>query len=263
MIGTPIFYDGPMAGRYPNSAWVRQINDALAASGYQRIEDCKQRTQGSAFAYMVGCDGRFQFVSDIYRAAAAMSPPIEAEEPPEPVVARKPGEKIPDIVDSTVPLRIKTYGVAHELAAASAARHEVPIYGRANPEPFVDPALSAAVPRTANRSAVPQLLPSAPVSDPFPGIAGASAPAPRAPASSGPIPASRPKVVTVETSETVDRPRLTDFPAAVQASAATTENSDPAPPPATPAAQKRSRPQGKAAKKPSAEKQKIASTPGA
>jgi len=220
MIGTPIFYDGPMAGRYPNAAWVSQINDALAIRGYQRIEDCAQRTQTAAFAYMVGCDGRFRFVSDIYKAAASMSAPIEEVSVPEPQIARKPGEKIPDIVDTTVPLRIKTYAAAHELAAAATSRHEVPIYGRSAPEPFVDPALTAAVPRVANRSAVPQLLPGTAVADPFPAIAGATAPAPRAAGSGTPTPAARPKVVTVEAPEKVDRPRLADFPAAVKATAA-------------------------------------------
>lgn len=222
MIGTPIFYEGPMAGRYPNASWIRDINDALASRGYQHVESCQQRTQTSSFAYMVGCDGRFKFVSDMYQAAASVSPPIEVAADPEPEVsvARKAGEKIPDIVDSTVPLRIKTYGVAHEMAATAAARHEVPIYGRPASEPFVDPALSAAVPRVANRSAVPQLLqPSGPVTDPLPSVASASAPAPRPNSSATPTPTARPKVVTIEAPEKVDRPRLADFGAAASAPA--------------------------------------------
>lgn len=266
MIGTPIFYDGPMAGRYPNASWIREINDALASRGFQHVESCQQRTHTSSYAYMVGCDGRFQFVSDMYRAAASVSPPLETPSEPEPETkpTRKPGEKIPDIVDSTVPLRIKTYGMAHEMAA-SAARHEVPIYGRPASEPFVDPALSAAVPRVANRSAVPQLLqPTAPVTDPLPGVASASAPAPRPNASSMPTPATRPKVVTVETPEKVDRPRMADFSAAAPA-ASGPEKAEAAPAQADATAAKPNKPKKRAptkarqARKAGEEKSKVAS----
>jgi hypothetical protein len=263
MIGTPIFYDGPMAGRYPNAAWVRQINDALATLGYQHIESCKQRTNTSAFAYMVGCSGRFQFVSDMYLAAASVTGPIEPEPAsrPQQQSPRKPGERVADIVDTTVPLRIKTYGAAHEMAAA-ASRHEVPIYGRSEPNPFVDPALSASVPRTASRSAVPQLLPTGPVSDPFPGIANASAPPPRATAKSAAASAPKPKVVTVESPEKIDRPRMADFADAARPAAPATASNrpvNPAPTGTNEKAPKRADTKKKEAKAP--RKSKVAANP--
>lgn len=271
MIGTPIFYEGPLAGRYPNASWIREINDALASRGFQHVESCAQRTDTSSFAYMVGCDGRFRFVSDMYRAAASVSPPLEAAANPEPegAIARKPGEKIPDIVDSTVPLRIKTYGAAHEMAAAAAARHEVPIYGRQASEPFVDPSLSAAVPRVANRSAVPQLLqPSGPVTDPLPSVATASAPAPRPSAGSMPTPSARPKVVTIETPEKVDRPRLADFSAGTTPATSAEKADAPSAPVEAKAAkparvEKRATPKARQARKLDDDKPKTASSPGA
>jgi hypothetical protein len=270
MIGTPIFYEGPMAGRYPNASWIQEINEALANRGFQHVESCLQRVRSDSFAYLVGCDGRFKFVSDIYRAAASVSPPIEVAAEPEPkvVTVRAPGEKIPDIVDSTVPLRIKTYGAAHEMAAA-ASRHEVPIYGRPASEPFVDPALSAAVPRVANRSAVPQLLhPSGPVADPLPSVASASAPAPRPSGSATPTPAARPKIVTVETPEKIDRPRLADFTAGA-AAAPPSDKIDQQPVPVTGKAAKPAKPdkrtggKSRQAGKVEAEKTKMASSPDA
>lgn len=270
MIGTPIFYDGPMAGRYPNASWLREINSALANRGFQHVESCLQRVRSDSFAYLVGCDGRFKFVSDMYRAAASMSPPIEVAAEPEPQVvkARAPGEKIPDIVDSTVPLRIKTYGAAHEMAAA-ASRHDVPIYGRPASEPFVDPALSAAVPRVANRSAVPQLLhPSGPVTDPLPSVASASAPAPRPSVSGTPTPAARPKIVTVETPEKVDRPRLADFTPGAAAAPPSEKVDQPPAPAASKAAkpvkaEKRASAKSRQAGKIEPEKTKMASSPDA
>ncbi|PZR95188.1 MAG: hypothetical protein DI537_05230 [Stutzerimonas stutzeri] len=270
MIGTPVFYEGPMAGRYPNASWMAEINEALVSRGFQHVESCSQRLKTTSYAYMVGCDGRFRFVSDIYRAAASMSPPIEvaAEAEPQAAPARAPGERIPDIVDSTVPLRIKTYSAAHEMAAA-AARHEVPIYARGGAEPFVDPALSAAVPRVANRSAVPQLLqPGGPVADPLPGIAAATAPAPRANGMPSAIPSARPKVLTVETPEKIDRPRLADFgPSA--APAAAPEKTEPTAPAKLEAKVKKSAgPARRGPAKPkhaekAAEAKPVAATPGA
>lgn len=225
MIGTPIFYDGPLAGRYPNSAWVNQINDALAQLGFQSVESCVQRTQTASYAYLVGCDGRFHLISDMYSAAASLAAPSIQREKPREVASRKPGERVPDIVDTTVPLRVRTYGAIQE-AAAAAARHDVPIYGRQqDPDPFIDAALGSAVPRTASRSAVPQLLqPQTAVPDPLPAVASARGGALRPPQAIPPIPPSKPKVMTVETPEKVDKPNLADFGAG-----ATTASSAPVP----------------------------------
>ncbi|MFC3637990.1 hypothetical protein ACFONL_11505 [Camelimonas fluminis] len=199
---------GPFAGRFPNREWVRQTNLQLNAIGFGDIDPCENRTKGRSYAYMADCDGRLKIVSDMYAAAAFV-----AGLHPEPEVAEDLPQRgrVPDIVDSTVPLRLQTYGGLFNGSANGATQINTSISGLDSQTALNDP-----VPFTASRSAIPHLLPQPGmmVADPLPQVAGAG-PLQRNHRSSPPAPApshqARPQVVQVDSIEKVERPRITDY----------------------------------------------------
>lgn len=211
MIGAPVVFTGPYAGRFPNRAWLQQANKHLNAIGFANIESCEQRTTGSAYAYVPNCDGRLVLVSDMYTAAAALTrpEPTVSEDPPE--LATR--DRIPDIVDSTVPLRLQTYGGLFKAGDATNSSASQPA---SNYSGSYYTALNEPVPQPASRSAAPQLLPlpAGAVSDPLPQVANShplGGPQASAGARARATQTSGASLRQVNSPERVDRPVLSDY----------------------------------------------------
>lgn len=207
MLSAPVVFSGPYAGKYPNAEWINRTNRGLALLGFAPIQSCDERTSGLAYAYMPDCRGTMRFVNDMYTAAAIVSglTAITDEQ------SETPSARVPDIVDSTVPLRLQTYGALFNGGPPNSNRIE-----NASAAVAYSDALASSVPFTASRAHAPQLLPEA-VNEPLPEAAKrgklSSAAMVRS-TGKAPVPTAptfEPKVVQIDGPETVDRPSIADY----------------------------------------------------